>query len=69
MGLSAARRTLVVVHVERGEHLRVISAREATRANGAAWKKGDPMKKEYTLGKARPNAYAKRIGDAGAQSS
>jgi hypothetical protein len=31
VGLSAARRTLVVVHVERGEYLRIISAREATR--------------------------------------
>jgi uncharacterized protein len=31
VGLSAATRTLIVVHVERGEHLRIISAREATR--------------------------------------
>jgi uncharacterized protein len=31
VGLSAARRVLVVVHVERGAHLRIISAREATR--------------------------------------
>jgi uncharacterized DUF497 family protein len=31
VGLSAATRTLVVVHVERGERLRIISAREATR--------------------------------------
>jgi uncharacterized DUF497 family protein len=31
VGLSAVRRTIVVVHVERGEILRIISAREATR--------------------------------------
>ena len=31
VGFSAARRTLIVVHVERGAHLRIISAREATR--------------------------------------
>jgi uncharacterized DUF497 family protein len=30
VGSSAARRTLVVVHVERGAHLRIVSAREAT---------------------------------------
>ena len=29
--LSAARRTLIVVHVERGKRLRIISARAATR--------------------------------------
>jgi len=31
VGQSAARRTLLVVHVERGSRLRLISAREATR--------------------------------------
>ncbi len=31
VGFSAGRRTLVVVHVERGEYLRIISSREATR--------------------------------------
>jgi uncharacterized DUF497 family protein len=31
LGLSAASHILVVVHVERGEHLRIISARAATR--------------------------------------
>ena len=31
VGLSAARRTLIVVNVERGKRLRIISAREATR--------------------------------------
>jgi uncharacterized protein len=31
VGLSAATRTLVVVHVERGAWIRIISAREATR--------------------------------------
>ena len=30
VGLSAARRTPVVVHAERGAHLRIISARNAT---------------------------------------
>ena len=31
MGYSAARRLLVVVHVDRGEAIRIISARQATR--------------------------------------
>ena len=31
VGLSAARRILIVVHVERGKRLRIISARAATR--------------------------------------
>ena len=31
IGLSSAQRLLVVVHTERGERIRLISAREATR--------------------------------------
>jgi uncharacterized protein len=40
VGLSAARRILIVVHVERGEHLRIISAREATRRERRSLEEG-----------------------------
>jgi uncharacterized DUF497 family protein len=40
LGLSAARRTLLVVHVERGTRLRIISAREATRRERRALEEG-----------------------------
>ncbi len=36
VGVSAGTRLLVVVHVERGKHLRIISARRATRAEQRA---------------------------------
>jgi len=37
VGRSAARRTLLVIHVVRGERLRIISAREATRRERRAF--------------------------------
>jgi uncharacterized DUF497 family protein len=40
VGFSAARRTLVVVHVERGEHLRIVSPREATRRERRNFEEG-----------------------------
>ena len=42
VGVSAARRTLVVVHVERRERLRIISAREATRHERRKVEEGSP---------------------------
>lgn len=40
VGVSAGARLLVVVHVERGERLRIISARRATRAEQRAKDEG-----------------------------
>jgi len=40
VGVSAARRTLVVVHVERTKRLRLISARLATRGERRAFEEG-----------------------------
>jgi uncharacterized protein len=40
VGVSAATRMLVVVHVERAAHLRIISAREATRRERRAMEGG-----------------------------
>jgi uncharacterized protein len=37
VGRSVERRTLLVVHVSRAEHLRIISAREATRRERKAF--------------------------------
>ena len=41
VGFSAARRTLVVVHVERTKRLRLISARVATRRERRAFEEGE----------------------------
>jgi uncharacterized DUF497 family protein len=41
VGRSAARRTLLVVHVSRGEHLRIISAREANPRERKAFEEED----------------------------
>jgi uncharacterized DUF497 family protein len=41
LGLSEAQRLLVVVHVERGDTLRVISARPATRAERMSYEEGN----------------------------
>jgi uncharacterized DUF497 family protein len=41
VGLSAARRTVVVVHVERTKRLRLISARVATRRERRAFEEGE----------------------------
>ena len=41
VGLSANRRTLLVVHVERGVTLRIISARPATRQERERVEQGD----------------------------
>lgn len=41
VGLSAATRTLVVVHVERTKRIRLISARPATRRERRAFEEGD----------------------------
>lgn len=40
LGLSYARRELIVLHVERGERLRIISARRATARELAKLKEG-----------------------------
>lgn len=37
VGRSAARRTLLVVHISRSDHLRIISAREASRRERKAF--------------------------------
>jgi uncharacterized DUF497 family protein len=39
-GLSSAGRLLVVAHTERGERIRIISAREATRAERRLYEEG-----------------------------
>jgi uncharacterized DUF497 family protein len=39
-GLSSAGRLLVVSHTERGDHIRIISAREATRAERKLYEEG-----------------------------
>jgi uncharacterized DUF497 family protein len=41
VGRSVTRRTLLVVHVSRGEHLRIISAREANRRERKAFEEED----------------------------
>ena len=40
LGLSAGNRALVVVHVERGDDIRLISARLATRRERIAYEEG-----------------------------
>jgi len=40
LGVSYARRELIVVHVERGDRLRIISARSATGRERAKLKEG-----------------------------
>jgi uncharacterized DUF497 family protein len=40
VGLSAARRTLIVVHVERRDVVRIISARPATKGERAVLERG-----------------------------
>lgn len=41
MGWSAANRLLVVSHTDRGEKIRIISAREATRAERKDYEDGN----------------------------
>jgi uncharacterized DUF497 family protein len=40
IGLSAAGRTLIVSHTDRGDRIRIISAREATRAERKGYEDG-----------------------------
>ncbi len=40
IGLSKASRLLVIAHIERGEMIRLISAREATRDERKAYEEG-----------------------------
>jgi uncharacterized protein len=41
VGISHEGRLLIVSHAERGDHIRIISARELTRVERSAYEKGD----------------------------
>jgi uncharacterized protein len=41
IGLSNRRRLLIVAHTERGDRIRIISARELTRAERVAYEEGN----------------------------
>ncbi len=41
VGLSNRSRLLIVAHIERGDRVRIISARELTRAEREAYEKGN----------------------------
>jgi uncharacterized protein (DUF4415 family) len=51
MGIDGEGRVLVVGYAWRGENLRLISARNATRGSGERMR--NPMKREYDFSKAR----------------
>jgi hypothetical protein len=63
--MSAMSRLVLVVHVERGERLRISSARAWRRPeNGPPWRRRSKMRKEYELREGRANTYARRMGAA-----
>ena len=61
IGNSYMNRLLLVVHVERGNRIRIISARKATRNNMKRMKTDPEMLEEYDFSKGVRGKYAQKF--------
>ena len=61
VGTSSTQRLLVVVHTDRGDRIRLISAREANSAEPQELRRVMTMRKEYDFSKGTRGKYSDRL--------